>query len=162
MRRKDREITDFAEIKALLDKSKVLRIALNNGAFPYVIPVNFGYYCYDSQRTLFFHGATEGAKHAVIRNDNRVTFEVDCSHDLILPSGKEGCTASFAYESVIGQGYIEKASEEEKEHLLILRLQHYGIDTCTFRPTTLQNTVVYKINVSSYTAKRFSAQSKSN
>ena len=43
MRRKDREITEFAEIKNIFDKAKVLRIALNNGEYPYILPVNFGY-----------------------------------------------------------------------------------------------------------------------
>ena len=40
MRRKDREVTDMYEIKNILAKSEVMRIALNNGIYPYVIPVN--------------------------------------------------------------------------------------------------------------------------
>ena len=40
MRRKEREVTDVAEIKEILEKAEVLRIALNNGAYPYVLHKN--------------------------------------------------------------------------------------------------------------------------
>ena len=73
---------------------------------------------------------------------------------LMQPTGDESCTSSFAYESVIGQGTIEKADEAEKESLLTLILSHYRIALKKFNPIHLDNTVVYKINVLSYTAKR--------
>lgn len=43
MRRKDREITDIKAIKKILDGSSVMHIALNNGTYPYILPVNYGY-----------------------------------------------------------------------------------------------------------------------
>ncbi len=105
------------------------------------------------QLTLFFHGSKEGAKHEIIQKDCHVTFEVDCGHELMLPTKKEACTSSFAYESVIGQGTIEKAQESEKEELLTALLEHYGIEQKEFHPAHLANTVVYKIHVEHYTAK---------
>lgn len=154
MRRKDREITDTQEIKAILSRAEVLRIALNNGDYPYILPVNFGFEMDGEKLTLFFHGAKEGMKHEIIKNDNRISFETDCSHKLIPPTGEEACTASFAYESVIGHGRVEMADEAEKERLLLVLLDHYGIHTNTFAPMQLKNTVVYKITAVGYTAKR--------
>lgn len=153
MRRKDREVTDFGEISHILDKAEVLRIALNNGDFPYILPVNFGYETDGEELVLCFHGSKEGAKHEIIKRDNRVSFEVDCLHSLILPQGDESCTTSFAYASVIGQGFIQKAEESEKAHFLRVILKHYGILSDTFNKTHLENTVVYKIKVTSLTAK---------
>ena len=43
MRRKDREITDIQTIKKILDGGSVMHIALNNGTYPYILPVNYGY-----------------------------------------------------------------------------------------------------------------------
>lgn len=154
MRRKDREITDIADIKDILLKSDVLRIALNNGTYPYILPVNFGFEMNDKQIMLFFHGSNEGIKHDIIENDPHVAFEVDCGHKLIHPIGDKSCTSSFAYESVIGQGLITKADDAEKEKLLGTLLNRYGIETKTFSPIHLANTVVYKITVEAYTAKR--------
>lgn len=154
MRRKDREITDAADIKEILMNSDVLRIALNNGTYPYILPVNFGFKMNDKQLTLFFHGSKGGAKHDIIKKDPHVTFEVDCGHKLLHPLGDEACTASFAFESVIGQGIAAKADDAEKEYLLRALLDRYGIEAKTFNPDHLANTVIYKITVETYTAKR--------
>lgn len=154
MRRKEREVTDLNEIKDILTRAEVLRVALNNGDYPYLFPVNYGFVMDGAQLVLFFHGAKEGAKHAIIARDNKVTFEVDCGHALMQPLGEESCTSSFAYESVIGTGTIEKAADSEKEALLTLLLEHYGITAKHFNPVHLANTVVYKITATTYTAKR--------
>ena len=43
MRRKDREITDFQELIAVMKKCDVCRIALNDSSgYPYILPLNFG------------------------------------------------------------------------------------------------------------------------
>ena len=42
MRRKDREVTDFEELIAIMKKCDVCRIALNDGGYPYILPLNFG------------------------------------------------------------------------------------------------------------------------
>ena len=154
MRRKDREVTDVGKIKKILQEAKVLRIALNNGTYPYILPVNYGFIMDGTQLTLFFHGSKEGTKHKIIANDNHITFEVDCGHKIMQPIGEESCTGSFAYESVIGNGIIEKAKNTEKEQLLTLLLLHYGIKKQKFNPIHLENTVVYKITATNYTAKR--------
>lgn len=154
MRRKEREVTDVNEIKEILARAEVLRIALNNGDYPYLFLVNYGFVMDGAQLVLFFHGSKEGAKHAIIARDNKVTFEVDCGHALMQPLGEEACTSSFAYESVIGNGEIEKAAESEKEALLTRLLEHYGITVKRFNSVHLANTVVYKIKVATYTAKR--------
>ncbi len=153
MRRKEREVKDTKEIKAILERADVLRLALNNGVYPYVIPVNFGFTMEADQLILFFHGAKEGTKNQLIEKDPHVTFEVDGGHQLIQPEGEESCMASFAYESVIGHGIVEEAAEEEKEKLLTLLLAHYGIDLKKFHPGLFASTAVYKIKVESYTAK---------
>lgn len=154
MRRKEREVSDVTAIKAILERAEVLRIALNNGMYPYVLPVNFGFTMEKEQLTLFFHGSREGTKHEIIAKDNHVTFEVDGGHKLLQSKGEESCTASFAYESVIGQGLIYQADESEKEQLLTDLLAHYKIEAKAFHPMHLANTVVYKIKVEHYTAKR--------
>lgn len=55
---------------------------MNNGIYPYVIPVNFGFEFNDDKLMLFFHGAKDGKKHEVIKQDNHTTFEIDCGHML--------------------------------------------------------------------------------
>lgn len=153
MRRADREIKDLDEIRRILSKADVLRVAMNNGMYPYILPVNFGFEMKENNLVLFFHGSKDGAKHEIIQHDYHVSFEVDCGHMLMYSLGDEPCTSSFAYESVIGNGIIEKAKESEKEKLLIGILKHYGIEARAFNPTHFANTVIYKITAENYTAK---------
>ena len=52
MRRKDREITDFNEIIEIIKKCDVCRIAMNDGDFPYIVPLNFGLDVQDGRACL--------------------------------------------------------------------------------------------------------------
>ena len=116
MRRKDREITDFQEILAIMEKCDVCRIALHDGDFPYIVPLNFGLDVQGEQVFFYFHAAAEGKKLELIARDNRAAFEMDCGHSLILDEPHMSCT--MAYESVMGRGTIELVPEEEKHSAL--------------------------------------------
>lgn len=154
MRRADREVTDINDIRQILDEGEVLHIALNNGVYPYILPVNYGYELSGGRLTLFFHGASEGAKHAVIAADNHVSVEIDCGHALVPPTGGVSCTTGYSYASLIGQGTIRKAGDSEKVKYLDVLLLHYGVTPSGYAPAHLANTLVYVIDVESYTAKR--------
>ena len=78
MRRTDREITDRAEMLAIMEKCQVCRLALRNGDYPYILPVNFGMEEKDGQLVLYFHGAAEGTKYDLMAADPRASFEMDC------------------------------------------------------------------------------------
>lgn len=41
MVRKDREITNLNEVIDILEHTDVIRVAMNNGDFPYIVHVNF-------------------------------------------------------------------------------------------------------------------------
>lgn len=154
MRRKDREVTDIDEIIKIMDKCDVCRIAINDEVYPYILPVNFGFERDDDGFIIYIHGSKHGTKHELIKRNNHVSFEMDCSHRLIQPNGDESCTASMAYESIIGQGVMTLLPDNEKERALTIILNHYQIEAKKFNPIHLANTAVYSIKCSSYTAKR--------
>ena len=154
MRRKEREVTDESRIKEIILACGTCRVALNTGEAPYIVPLSFGYEENGGLRTLYFHGAKEGTKHTLIQQNNKVSFEMDCSHRLIPPAGDECCSASMAYESVIGQGEITLLSGEEKLHGLSVIADHYQIESRQFHPGLMADTAVYCIRSSACTAKR--------
>lgn len=153
MRRKEREVTDKEEIRQILEKGQVIRIAMNNGEYPYILPVNYGYEMENGRITLFFHGAKEGTKYEILKKDAHVSVETDCEHCFIPPTGEEGCTASYAYASVIGQGIASEVSGVEKENALIHILEHYGVKQPKMNPAYVEKTRVFKIEIEKYTAK---------
>lgn len=97
MRRTDREVTDPAEITEMMTRCEVLHLALNTDTVPYILPVNFG--MEPDGMTLYIHGAREGTKYALIEKDNRVGFELDCTHGLVL---EMGCAPSTTKASSAG------------------------------------------------------------
>ncbi len=151
MRRSDREITDIQEILAVMKRCDVCRLALHDVEYPYILPVNFGMQIEDGQVILYFHGAREGRKYDLIARDNRASFEMDCSHKLVLDPHKGNCT--MEYESVIGHGRIEVVPEAEKEDALCLLMQHYHAEDFQYDRAAIPRTEVLRLVVEQVTGK---------
>ena len=153
MRRHDREITDKNEILEIMDRCDVCRLAFNDGDYPYILPLNFGIEEKDGHIILYFHSAMEGYKTELIKRDNRVSFEMDCRHELKYDDEKGYCT--MAYESVIGRGRIEVLPEEEKAKALRKIMEHYHHSEDTyFNPAAIPRTLLYMLMIEEMTAKR--------
>ena len=153
MRRKDREITHPAELLSVMERCDVCRLALNDGDYPYILPLNFGMECKTDVVTLYFHGANEGYKYEAIARDNRVSFEMDCSHRLVTDEAEGMCT--MEYDRVIGRGRIERIDDEqEKLRALRLIMSHYHRDGFPFSEAAVPRTTVLKLTVERITGKR--------
>ena len=151
MRRADREVTDFNDIVAIMEKCDVCRIALNNDGYPYILPLNFGLHVEGDTIELYFHGAMEGTKYALIEKDNRASFEMDCEHRLVTEIERGSCT--MEYESVIGQGHIEMISDDEKYNALCILMRHYHQENFPFNKSVMPHTKVFKLVVENVTGK---------
>ena len=152
MRRRDREITDKQDILEVMRKCDVCRIALHDGDYPYIVPLNFGLQVENDMPVLYFHGALEGKKYELIEKDNRASFEMDCGHQLILDKAQGNC--AMEYESVIGQGYIEMLNEEEKYEALRILMKQYRREDFPFNEKVIPMTAVFRLRVESMTGKR--------
>jgi uncharacterized protein len=149
MRRKDREITDKAEIEAILQQATVCRIGLADGNQPYVVPVSFGY----EDGNVYIHSAPEGKKLEILAENPRCCVEVD-SCEKIIRSNKP-CTWGMRYRSVIGSGTAAVLTDpEEKCHGLNCIVQHYGGGKFDFSEKELESVTVIRITFESVTAKK--------
>jgi nitroimidazol reductase NimA-like FMN-containing flavoprotein (pyridoxamine 5'-phosphate oxidase superfamily) len=158
MRRSDREITDIEDKLGIIRRCKALRLALAEQNQPYIVPLNFGFEYKDGLLTLYMHGAREGKKADILNRNKQVCFEMDLEHGLI--PGKEPAQYSFAYESVVGFGTAEiLEKDDEKTYGLNLLMQHQtGEDReYAYAPEQLKGTLVFRVRVSSFTAKRRNA-----
>ena len=85
MRRMDREVREFEDILKIIEKAKILRLGLFDGAYPYIVPLHFGY-TYDSEtKDLFFymHSAKEGHKLDLISDNPNVCIELDVDMEIV-------------------------------------------------------------------------------
>ena len=153
MRKADREIKNKEEIIDIIKKCDVIRLAFNNGDYPYILPLNFGFEVKNDKVIFYLHSALEGTKVEIMKKDNRASFEMDTKHELQYYEEKGYCTMS--YESVIGRGRIRILSEEEKMNALKKLMWHYHESEDTyFNPAAISRTLVYSLEVEEMTAKR--------
>lgn len=157
MRKKDREITDINEIIKIIKKCKICRLAFFDENYPYIIPLNFGY-DYNSKNSkldLYFHGAKEGKKLDLIRKNNNVAFEMDCSTNLI--KGKKPCNYTMEFESLCGNGKLEILKNTDKIHGLKFIMNQYSDKThvnADFNEKIVESTAVFKLKVNEITGKK--------
>ena len=151
MRKSEREITDFADIIGVIEKCETIRIGINDGIYPYVVPVSFGYEADGGQITFYFHGAKEGQKVSLLSCNPHVCVEAD----RFIAFTDTGHSATCEYESFIGFGKAEKCSFDESVKGLDLLCSHCGISGYSGKDcASLGITDVYKIIISDFTGKR--------
>lgn len=151
MRRADREVTDFGRIIEIMQQCDVCRLAINDGDYPYIIPMNFGMNVNDDKIKLYFHSATEGTKLELIAKNPHVSFEMDRAHRLMLIEDGKNCT--MEYESVIGRGTARIVSDNEKFDALSAIMHHYRADSFGVNEAAIPRTTVIELTVESMTSK---------
>jgi hypothetical protein len=149
MRRKEREITDRAEINVILRSSKVMYLGLADQEFPFVVPVFFAY----DGTSIFFHSASAGTKIEILKRNPKVCFVVSVDQGFI-ESGK-ACDFEAKHRTVIGFGianFLEDDAEKISALDQIVALfsdQHFE-----YPKSNLRHTTVIRIDVHSLKGKQ--------
>ncbi len=147
MRRKDREITDRAEIDAIIRSSKVMRIALADGDMPFLVPV---FYAYDGT-ALYFHSAHAGSKIEIMKRNNNICFEISIDHGII--ENEVACDFEARHRTVIGIGkavFVQNEAEKRKAIDSIVAL----FSEKTFEYTNFRGATVIRIDIESVKGKK--------
>ncbi len=76
MRRKI-EVTNIIEILQIIEKAKVLHLALFDADYPYIVPLHYGYEYTEGILIFYMHCAKEGHKLDLIRSNPNVCIEVE-------------------------------------------------------------------------------------
>ena len=155
MRRKDREVKDIQEILQIVGKAKILHLGLLDGDYPYVVPLHYGFeYTEDEQQlTFYMHGANEGHKLDLIRQNPNACIELECDIELVS-GGENPCKYGSTFASVIGKGRVEvvrEPSEKIRGLKLLMKTQtgrEFDIDERMAASVT-----VIKVTLSEFTAK---------
>lgn len=139
------------EIEAIIMQAEVCRLGLAVANTPYVIPVNYGY----ENNCLYVHCAQKGRKLDMIRQNNRVCFEMDVEAE-ICDRDKTACEWSSNYRSVIGYGnasIIEDPQEKIKGLDAIMR--HYSSrESFEYDEKAVDKVGIIKIEVTELSGKR--------
>ena len=111
--RRELEVTDMNEIRRILDKSKIVHVAMVDEGKPYMVTMNYGYVLENGKLSLYLHGAHKGRKIDVMKANPDVFVEIEC--DIQPFSGDVACQYGMAYASIMGEGKATIIEDEKQK-----------------------------------------------
>jgi uncharacterized protein len=149
MRRKAREVTDFAEISGVLQREKLMHLAMSQNDVPFLVPVYFGW----DGAALYFHSATAGSKINILQANPEVCFEVSTVAGFI--EADEACDFEARHSTVIGFGRVTFLQDEaEKTRALDLIVARFTPKPFAYPKDNLAKTFVLRIDVHAMKCKQ--------
>ncbi len=121
MRRKDKQITEFSEICAVIEKCPILHLGLLDQGKPYIVPVNFGVSFEDQKIVFYFHGEPEGKKYTLMQQNSEVVFEAEYYNGVLRRDKDLPCKWTASYVSMMGEGQV-KILETQQEKTVAMQV----------------------------------------
>ena len=154
MRRKDREVTDAAALRAIVQACDCCRLGLvDEDGVACIVPLNFGCTEEDGQPVLYFHSAREGHKLTLLRKNPVVGFEMDTGHKLV--AGPEACDYTCLYKCVMGKGELTLLTgDADRRHALERVMAHYtGREGWEYMPQYFGHMAMLRLTVREWSCK---------
>ncbi len=149
MRRKEREITDRAEMDQILASGKVMYLGLADQNIPFVVPVFFAY----DGIAVYFHSAKAGSKIEILKRNPKVCFVVSTDQGII--ESDKACDFEARHRTVIGVGEAHFVEEEsEKIQVLDKIVALFTSNRFEYPKNNLRQTAVVRIEIESMKAKK--------
>jgi nitroimidazol reductase NimA-like FMN-containing flavoprotein (pyridoxamine 5'-phosphate oxidase superfamily) len=157
MRRAENEITDPAQIEAILDGAPVLYLSMNDEPAPYVVPMCFG----RERDTLYLHSALTGTKIHLVRKNPCVGF--CAATTMIVVPGGTACAWGSQAQSVAGTATARIVEGDEERRLgLDAIMRHYAgaaagaasVAPPAYSPGSLARTCIVALHIDHCSAKR--------
>ena len=152
MTKRELQITDENQIRAILDTAKVLHLGMCVDNEPYVVPMNYGYCLEDGKLVFYLHSAVQGKKLDMLGQNPNVFVELDCDREPF--EGEKPCQYGLAYSSVMGRGkarIIEDVEEKIRAMKLLMKTQTQK--DFEFNERLVSIVAVIRIDVDEFTAK---------
>ncbi|MBM9604726.1 pyridoxamine 5'-phosphate oxidase family protein [Desulfopila inferna] len=165
MRRKQCEITDKEEIKQILERVRIGRLAtLGKDGYPYITPVNYVLH----RDSIYFHCAHKGEKTDNIKRCDKVCFEVDIPLSYLgvdYDRSRPSCQVHQFYHCVIIRGrarFVEDLEEKADSLNALVRVHEEGgsFTSITAETKEVGLCTVIAVRIDSISAKSDLAQKK--
>jgi nitroimidazol reductase NimA-like FMN-containing flavoprotein (pyridoxamine 5'-phosphate oxidase superfamily) len=150
VRRKEREITEPAEIHNVLKTTKYVTIALCMNNEPYLVSLSHGYD--EAKNCLYFHCAPEGKKLVYLQANNRVWGQA------VLDYGVTS-ECDYAYSCVEFWGKMVLLEDlAEKQHGMAVLVRQVSLNPeeklSKIKPEKLAKTTMGRIDIEGMTGKK--------
>ena len=143
-------MTDVKAIEEIIEKALLCRLAMTRGDQPYLVPLCFGY----REKTLFFHCAREGMKLDILKENDKVCFEMETGCEVI--GGEVPCEWGVKGRSVVGFGTASLVEDpESKKEALDIIMQHYGAKRpFAYKEKGLEKAAIIRVDIHGMSGKK--------
>ena len=150
VRRKDREIIDYAVLKEVLQSTKYVTVALCMGDEPYLVSLSHGYD--EACNCLYFHCSDEGKKLVYLKANSKVWGQAVEDYGVT-----DEC--DYAYKSVHFKGSMSLINDlKEKQHAMEVLVRQLSATPeekmAKVNPEKLVRTTMGKINIAYMSGKQ--------
>jgi hypothetical protein len=159
MRHREREITEPGEIREILRRAQVLRLAMCKDNQPYVVTLNYGLGADlaggEVERVLYVHSAVKGKKIEYLHANPQVCFSVETDVALVRPMRDAACEFGMRYRSIVGYALATVVQDEvERRAGLEAVVAHYTDKKFAYDEKVLAKTAVIRLDIDSMTAMK--------
>ncbi len=159
MRRKEKAVTELADIENIIGAASYFTLGLTAGAEAYMVPLDFGYNSNgQALGSVYFHCARSGRKLELIKANPQVSLLfVAAGHALIDEGdGSMACTLNTDYRSVMALGEA-RIIENEDEKLAAMRvvLRQHNCEHLPVAPDNLAKTALVRIDLKEAVGKAY-------
>ncbi|MGD6809284.1 MAG: pyridoxamine 5'-phosphate oxidase family protein [Candidatus Bathyarchaeia archaeon] len=150
VRRKEREITDQAEMRSVLKNTKYVTVAQCMNNEPYLVSLSHGYD--EEKNCLYFHCAPEGKKLVYLQANNRVWGQAVLDYGVT-----DEC--DYAYTCVEFWGKMVLIEDlAEKQHGMAVLVRQVSLNPeeklAKIKPEKLVKTTMGRIDIEGMTGKK--------
>jgi nitroimidazol reductase NimA-like FMN-containing flavoprotein (pyridoxamine 5'-phosphate oxidase superfamily) len=150
VRRKEREITDPAEMRSVLKNTKYVTVAQCMNNEPYLVSLSHGYD--EEKNCLYFHCAPEGKKLVYMQANNRVWGQAVLDYGVT-----DEC--DYAYTCVEFWGKMVLIEDlAEKQHGMAVLVRQVSLNPeeklAKIKPEKLAKTTMGRIDIEGMTGKK--------
>lgn len=150
MRKAKMQITDQAQVQAIVEQGNLLRLAMCKDGQPYLVPMNYGYH----QGHLYMHTGQKGLKMDFLAANPRVCFEI--SQNVEFVTNELPCKWDMNYQCVVGFGRASIVEDQEEKITAlsaIARSCGHGGDL-EFPPEKVRQVAVIRVEIDDLTGKQ--------
>jgi nitroimidazol reductase NimA-like FMN-containing flavoprotein (pyridoxamine 5'-phosphate oxidase superfamily) len=152
VRRKDKEVTDEAQLRKMLRSSKYVTIALCMDNVPYLVSLSHGYD--EEHDCLYFHCAREGKKLVYLKSNSLVWGQALLDFG---PSEDDDCSQLYASVHFSGRATLIEDLEEKRQAIQCMINQLGKNPEALIAKLTLErlkNTVIGRIDIEYMSGKK--------
>lgn len=148
-------IENREEIEKIIRKCKTCYLAMSDGGFPYVLPMNFAL----DNDSIILHSAQGGRMWETLKKNPNVCINWTLGEEIKWQNVKVGCSYRVQSKSVLVEGKVEFIDDfYEKTRCLELLMGQYSDREFKFNKPSVENVGVIKVAIKKISAKEFGAK----